>query len=59
MRSLLSPRRWAPVWEEVEESVETARGIRDDLEEWLRVSFQEEISELSGRFLERTKEWAR
>ena len=45
-------RRWALVWEEVEENEETARRIRKDPEGWMPVSYESEVQELDGRFLE-------
>ena len=51
-------KRWALVWEEIEENQETARRIREDPEDWMPVSFEDDVQKLSGRFLEMMKEQA-
>ena len=51
-------RRWALVWEEVEENLETARRIREDPEGWVPLSYGADVRELNGRFLEFMKEQA-
>jgi len=51
-------RRWALVWEEIEEDEETARRIREDPEKWVPVSFEKSVKEMTGRFLETLKEAA-
>ena len=51
-------RRWALVWEEIEENEETARRVRRDPDDWVPVSYDREIEELDGRFLEVMKDEA-
>jgi hypothetical protein len=51
--------RWALVWEEVEEDAETARRVREDPEDWVAVSYEEQWHDLRGRFLEMLKDEAR
>ncbi len=45
-------RRWALVWEDVEEDAETARRIRDDPGDWVPPSYDRKMDELGGRLLE-------
>ena len=45
-------RRWALVWEEIEEDAETARRIRDDPEDWVPASYDREMDELGSHLFE-------
>ncbi len=42
----------ALVWEEIEEDAETARRIRDDPDDWVPASYDQEMDELGSRLLE-------
>ena len=44
--------RWALVWEDIEENLETARRVRQDPESWVPVSFEAEYQELDEGFLD-------
>ncbi len=51
-------RRWALVWEEVQENEETARRIRANPQDWVPVSFDQDVEELTPRFLDLMREEA-
>ncbi len=51
-------RRWALIWQEVEENAETARRIREDPEDWWPSAYDHD-RQFRDRFLEMAKERAR
>ena len=44
-------RRWALVWEDVQENPETARRIREDPEGWVPVSYQQDVEQIGDCFV--------
>ena len=49
-------RRWALVWEDVQENPETAGRIREDPEGWVPVSYQRGAEQIGNRFVEMMRE---